>query len=272
MLKQMFTLLFGTIEECLLERRILIMAGLLICVTGILTTVQNIILHNPVVHNLFSGGAAVVGFSVFWVARKLHQIERVSITLSFFFLIALAIGWFVTNGTYGAMLYFYMMAFILAVIILPPKTRTVFIIAFTIVLSGLVFIEVQHPEYLLPYSSVGVRYYDIFISYFISLFVTGLLVFFVVKEYHRERKHHTQLLKEVLERKSELEQALTEIKTLKGFLPICANCKKIRDDDGYWQEVASYISTHTDTKFSHGICPACCTKLYPDFVAKDPES
>jgi hypothetical protein len=55
-----------------------------------------------------------------------------------------------------------------------------------------------------------------------------------------------------------------ENKTLKGFLPICASCKKIRDDQGYWNQVESYIMDHSEAEFSHGICPDCVKKLYPD--------
>jgi hypothetical protein len=63
---------------------------------------------------------------------------------------------------------------------------------------------------------------------------------------------------------SRLQEALNDIKTLKGFLPICANCKKIRDDQGYWNQVEKYISDHSEAKFTHGICPKCAKKLYPD--------
>ena len=62
---------------------------------------------------------------------------------------------------------------------------------------------------------------------------------------------------------SDLKQALSEIKTLSGLLPICASCKRIRDDKGYWQQIETYISEHSDTVFSHGICPECTRKLYP---------
>ena len=62
-----------------------------------------------------------------------------------------------------------------------------------------------------------------------------------------------------------LNQALEEVKTLSGFLPICASCKKIRDDKGYWNQIEAYISDHSEAEFSHGICPECCKKLYPDF-------
>ncbi len=64
----------------------------------------------------------------------------------------------------------------------------------------------------------------------------------------------------------DLQQALAEVKTLTGLLPICAGCKKIRDDKGYWNEVETYVSEHTDAKFTHGICPTCIAKYYPDIV------
>ena len=61
-----------------------------------------------------------------------------------------------------------------------------------------------------------------------------------------------------------LQGALDNIKTLEGLLPICANCKNIRDDDGYWQQVEVYIRQNSNAKFSHSICPECAHQLYPD--------
>ncbi|HET7618292.1 MAG TPA: PAS domain S-box protein [Vicinamibacterales bacterium] len=59
----------------------------------------------------------------------------------------------------------------------------------------------------------------------------------------------------------ELQTALAEVKTLRGFLPICSYCKSIRDDENYWRSVEDYISAHTNTQFSHGICPSCYAKV-----------
>ena len=59
---------------------------------------------------------------------------------------------------------------------------------------------------------------------------------------------------------SQLRAALVEIKTLKGFIPICASCKKIRNDEGYWDQLEAYISKHTDAVFTHGLCPECVEK------------
>jgi len=65
----------------------------------------------------------------------------------------------------------------------------------------------------------------------------------------------------------ELTDALANIKQLKGLIPICASCKKIRDDQGFWNDVEAYIGQHSEAEFSHGICPDCTKKLYPDIYA-----
>lgn len=70
--------------------------------------------------------------------------------------------------------------------------------------------------------------------------------------------------RDLQQKTAELEDALSKVKLLSGYLPICASCKKIRDDRGYWQEVESYIDKHSEAKFSHGICPECVQKLYPE--------
>jgi PAS domain S-box-containing protein len=66
----------------------------------------------------------------------------------------------------------------------------------------------------------------------------------------------------------ELTAALAQVNKLGGFLPICASCKRIRDDQGYWRQVEDYICEHSEAEFSHGICPTCAKKLYPDFAEK----
>ncbi|MCP3943901.1 MAG: HAMP domain-containing protein [Desulfobacteraceae bacterium] len=73
----------------------------------------------------------------------------------------------------------------------------------------------------------------------------------------------------VQERTAELKKALDDVTTLKGMLPICSGCKKIRDDSGYWQQIEAYISKYSDAAFSHGICPECMKKLYPEFCDDD---
>lgn len=66
----------------------------------------------------------------------------------------------------------------------------------------------------------------------------------------------------------DLQAALAEVKTLRGFIPICTNCKKIRNDHGYWQQIENYIQEHSAAKFSHSICPECIRILYPDYAKR----
>lgn len=65
---------------------------------------------------------------------------------------------------------------------------------------------------------------------------------------------------------SKLQKAIDEIKTLEGIIPICAGCKKIRDDTGFWEQVDAYVSKRTSARFSHGLCPACMKKYYPEIT------
>jgi response regulator RpfG family c-di-GMP phosphodiesterase len=64
----------------------------------------------------------------------------------------------------------------------------------------------------------------------------------------------------------ELKAALARIKTLSGLIPICTHCKKVRDDRGYWEQVEAFVSRHSDAEFTHGLCPVCVEKLYPDWA------
>ena len=64
---------------------------------------------------------------------------------------------------------------------------------------------------------------------------------------------------------NELQKALDEINVLSGLIPICTSCKKIRNDAGYWERVEEYFTKHSNILFSHGLCPECAKKLYPDF-------
>jgi len=70
----------------------------------------------------------------------------------------------------------------------------------------------------------------------------------------------------------ELRTALEHIKTLQGIIPICSFCKKIRDDQGYWSQVEAYLSRHSDARFSHGFCPDCMARHYPEIEKKSDRS
>ena len=88
------------------------------------------------------------------------------------------------------------------------------------------------------------------------------------------REHVLESFVDITERKKaekerealigQLQDALAQVKTLSGFIPICASCKKIRDDKGYWNQIETYNRDHSEAEFSHGICPECSKRLYPE--------
>ena len=127
------------------------------------------------------------------------------------------------------------------------------------VFKGACEVYVNATELMQRVRAVFWRSYVIF-----SLVICVLLILVVVFSLRmdraaKEREHIIQ----------ELQAALAEVITLRGIIPICASCKKVRDDKGYWNQIETYIRDHSEANFSHGICPECAKKLYPDFKIDD---
>jgi PAS domain S-box-containing protein len=90
----------------------------------------------------------------------------------------------------------------------------------------------------------------------------GLLVVTDITERVKAEEERERLI-------DELQEALAKIKTLRGLIPICASCKKIRDDQGFWQQVEVYVRDHSEAEFSHGLCPDCAIRLYPEIYGDE---
>ncbi len=87
-----------------------------------------------------------------------------------------------------------------------------------------------------------------------------------VVQLNQELNNSTRMLHK---KNAELRQALNHVKLLQGIIPICSHCHKIRDDDQVWEKLETYLAEHTDARFSHGICPDCMIKFYPDMAEDD---
>ena len=134
---------------------------------------------------------------------------------------------------------------------------------------GAVFILEALVMVLLMYLPELTAFQEIFVdASLLSIIVFPVLYLLVFRPIRLHIELHQRAQEEKDSLISELQKALNEVKTLRGFIPICASCKKIRDDEGYWQQVEDYISEHSDAVFSHGICQECEKKLYPDLVEK----
>ena len=104
-----------------------------------------------------------------------------------------------------------------------------------------------------------------------SAICATIAAYFVLKSHFKltntlieENIKSKRLQKELVHTVEQLQTSLSEVKTLTGLLPICASCKRIRDDKGYWNQIESYIKEHSEIDFTHGLCPECAKKLYPE--------
>ena len=143
-----------------------------------------------------------------------------------------------------------------------PKSALIYtslIILFTTILSELVGLLILH-QTRSPYNNLV-----LFDSFLLVVLLLPVLYFFVYRPLSNYVTNIKMLNAEKDEVIKKLNTALDEIKTLKGILPICASCKKIRDDKGYWNQIESYIKEHSEAEFSHGLCPECAGKLYPKY-------
>lgn len=89
--------------------------------------------------------------------------------------------------------------------------------------------------------------------------------FFIITDISEKKKAETERERLI----SELREALENVRTLRNLLPICSACKNIRDDNGSWHKIETYISKHSDAKFTHGVCPDCSKRLYPELYEDD---
>ena len=105
---------------------------------------------------------------------------------------------------------------------------------------------------IIPYLFTGYKFVQKDLNYLVGV---GLDISDRVKT-EKEKENHID----------KLQETLSQVKQLTGFLPICASCKNIRDDKGYWNQIESYIKDHSEADFSHSICPDCAKKLHPDLV------
>ena len=111
-------------------------------------------------------------------------------------------------------------------------------------------------------SAMGVIYIAVSLGIIKNLHASGAGAFLTSFE-------NQEMAETLRSKNADLEKALGSVKALSGLLPICANCKKIRDDHGYYQQIEHYITEHSEAEFTHGICPDCAKELYPGITLSD---
>ena len=256
--------LWGDPAATSLEQRILNTIVLLAAVASLLALIYNVFWDYPFVQIIISALCLVVNTGAYAYSRITNRWRQLAPGLYVFFLIALSLAWIYTHGSRGSIPYYFFLLFTATILLLERKVRlaSIFIMLFSI--GMLFYTEQAWPDLIKPYDNDAQRFFDVTITLFICLGINGAIIYIVFAHYLKERNQKDLLLEQAMLARQEIESAFSEIKVLRGYLPICSSCKKIRDDKGYWNQIEVYIRDHSEAEFSHGICPECKEKLYPD--------
>jgi hypothetical protein len=190
-------------------------------------------------------------------------------TISFIFLyIAISAGWFFNNGIHGSIPYFFFILSCYAGVFFkdPLKNAIPLLIA---TVSLFIIIEFLKPDTVSLYTSRIHGLIDVSVSIITCLIINGISIHIIYKKYNIERNLNKKMLNQAIADKELIEKSMNEIQVLRGFLPICSHCKKIRDDQGEWKQLEKYIQDNSEAKFSHSMCPECAVAMHPEYFNKN---
>jgi len=245
-----------------LENKIFNIVVLLVFFAGLTTTIMNLFSNVPLVQTILSISATLVSLVAYIYSVNTGKYKTIAYPSVIVFYFLLLLLWITSEGTNGSVGYFYALFIVSGILIIKKQHRLILIILTIITLITLYIIEYYYPSVFVQYSSRTQRFYDVVIAMPIALIIMGLTMYIVFNHYLSEREQKDKLLQETIKKEKKLEKALSEIKLLRGFLPICVKCKRIRDDHGYWNQIEDYISNHSQAEFTHSICPQCAKELY----------
>lgn len=247
--------LLGARDAETLEARVFRGIALVSAAGGALALLVNLVNGNPPREVYLAACAIAAGLGMYFAGRR-HR-TAISVALLVAFGALLTTVWFTNDGSRGSTPYWFTVLAVSAVALLPGRTRGLGLCAVLGLAAALLTAERLRPDLLIPYLSESHRFFDVSAVFVVALILLSALTFFVFGEHDAERSRAVRLRREAEADRARLEQALAEIEELRGLLPICCSCKRIRDETGDWQEVESFISGKTSAQFTHSFCPAC---------------
>lgn len=199
--------------------------------------------------------SAILLYSVtfLWTYKKKYQTAKIWIFIVY--MIHLFFLSFIIFTKYSGYHFYFLIIPVLAFLVFEYNEMNIKIM-FSII-SAALFFTIEMIEVYDPYIHLSVEMNRVlYLTSILIAFCGGLVVVFIFTfNIHKYENEQYRLIKN-------LQQALSEVKVLRGFIPICSSCKKIRDDQGYWNQIESYIQERSEAEFSHGICPECTEKMY----------
>lgn len=257
--------LFGNTADYTFENRIFNVVMLLISLTGGITLLYDSILTSRIIQFL-DFLCFIYPMGCYFYSKKTKRYNLLIIPSFFFFFLELSIAWIFNNGIHGSLPFFFFLLTLYCVILIEKPFRFFIPFVLTTILI-MIIIEYSYPDYLVYYNSRINDFIDTGVSLILCIMINCLGVYLVFNEYIKERLSNKKLLEQAIADKEIIERSFNEIQTLRGILPICSNCKKIRDSCGSWKIIEEYFCEHSpEAQFSHGICPDCFQNLYPDIA------
>ena len=236
-----------------LEGRIFNAVILLVSFLGLAATILNILFvdFNQV---CITTSSTVVSGIVYLYSIKTGKWKPLVFPGCIFFSFVIVAAWLIDIGLYSSVSYYFYILIVVSTIVLDNRHKTPFAIIIISIVGVLIARDFIHPPHIpMDEKSRVFRLADIGATILLSLGILIIILRIVIREHIRAREN---ILK-----------AMEEIKTLRGFLPICAKCKKVRDSSGYWNMIEEYIEKHSEAEFSHGLCPDCLKAAYRDMAA-----
>lgn len=261
-------IIFGDPATHALENRLFNVILIMAAFTGVCATTLNFYSGNPVREIIITLVATAVPVCFYIASRWYNADKYLRVPLTVIFLVILCVAWITNQGSNGSTILYFFILFVGGKICLtPPYDKLILGISFIAVITLLV-IEYYTTDLIIPYLSASNMFLDKVMSMVFCLVTITILLHLILKEYQNEKAHSEELYKQTLKDKEALIQALTENKILKGVLPVCSFCKKIRNENNEWQPMESYITSRSDAKFSHSFCPDCGKRHYPEYFEK----
>jgi hypothetical protein len=272
---KLLDVLLGQSEQFTLEHRILTAATLassFICVLFIVLTITFPFPPSGLLISLIS----TIIFSLLYVlSRRQGNYQKLIWVYLVVNFIIIVFVWLFVSGYAGTSLSIALVLLCVVPILLSGRQMYIAFVAIGFLLLTVYIIEMFYPEQMIQHENLSLFMKERFLSIVFLGYGVAFLICLVMRSYHLQDSKIRTLNNSLEERNislqkrnAELDRALNEVKTLSGLLPICAHCKKIRDDGGYWNQIEKYIKDHSEADFSHSICPECMKKHFDIEVQK----
>jgi membrane-bound ClpP family serine protease len=241
----LFSVLFGNPATTTLENRIFNVVMLLSFVTALTSMTCDIIYQAPLLRVFLSILPAGITLTIYLYSLKMKKYEFVALPIIIAFILILAASWFSYQGMNGATPYYFII-FVLATNIILKRSQKIYGLAAILgVVALLICIEIFFPNLYVD-TEYSQRKLDITTAFFLCMCIIVSMTSIVLVEHEKDKER--------------LKKAHDEINELRKFIPICAGCKRIRDEKGGWKRLEEYFSANSEIEFTHSLCPECLAK------------